>query len=154
MNIKVDVQESEEGPGYGGAILAAVACGEYGSVQEAAKKLVKVVDTVEPDPEPGSEIRGPLRAVQTDLSGGESAVSETEIRGDPGGDSSIKSRIQEVYEHENRGSDGSFFREVRRIIEDLDTAELVNAMEKTPLPRMWCMSLRRHRWRSSPFFRY
>ena len=51
MNIKVDVQESEEGPGYGGAILAAVACGEYGSVQEAAKKLVKVVDTVEPDPE-------------------------------------------------------------------------------------------------------
>ncbi len=50
MNIKVDVIESEEGPGYGGAILAAVACQEYASVQEAAGKLVKVVDTVEPDP--------------------------------------------------------------------------------------------------------
>lgn len=51
MNVKVDVIESEEGPGYGGAMLAAVACGEYASVEEAAAKLVKVVDTVEPDPE-------------------------------------------------------------------------------------------------------
>lgn len=49
MNLKVDVIESEEGPGYGGAMLAAVGCGEYGSVQEAADQLVKVVDTVEPD---------------------------------------------------------------------------------------------------------
>ena len=51
MNLKVDVFESEEGPGYGGAILAAVGCGEYGSVEEAAEKLVKIVDTVEPDEE-------------------------------------------------------------------------------------------------------
>lgn len=51
MNLKVDVIESEEGPGMGGAMLAAVACGEYGSVEEIADKLVKVVDTVEPDPE-------------------------------------------------------------------------------------------------------
>ena len=51
MNLKVDVIESEEGPGYGGAMLAAVACGEYASVEEAADRLVKVVDTVEPDPE-------------------------------------------------------------------------------------------------------
>lgn len=51
FNIKVDVIESEEGPGYGGAILAAVACGEFDSVEDAAKALVKVVDTVEPDPE-------------------------------------------------------------------------------------------------------
>ena len=43
--------ESEEGPGYGGAILAAVACGEYASVEEAAAKLVKVTETVRPDPE-------------------------------------------------------------------------------------------------------
>ncbi|MBQ7927118.1 MAG: xylulokinase [Lachnospiraceae bacterium] len=49
LNLKVDVIESEEGPGYGAAMLAAVACGEYGSVQEMAEKLVKVVDTVEPD---------------------------------------------------------------------------------------------------------
>jgi xylulokinase len=51
MNIKVDVIESEEGPGLGGAILAAVACGEYESVEAAAAKLVKVIDTVEPEPE-------------------------------------------------------------------------------------------------------
>lgn len=51
MNLKVDIIESEEGPGYGGAILAAVGCGEFVSVEEAAKKLVKVIDTVEPEPE-------------------------------------------------------------------------------------------------------
>ena len=51
MNLKVDVIESEEGPSYGGAILAAVGCGEFASVEEAASKLVKVVDTVEPEPE-------------------------------------------------------------------------------------------------------
>ena len=51
LNVKVDVIESEEGPGYGGAMLAAVACGEYASVEEAAAKLVKVIDTVEPTEE-------------------------------------------------------------------------------------------------------
>ncbi len=49
LNLKVDVIESEESPGYGGAMLAAVACGEFASVEEAASKLVKVVDTVEPE---------------------------------------------------------------------------------------------------------
>lgn len=51
LNIKVDVLESEEGPSMGGAMLAAVACGAYASVEEIAEKLVKVVDTVEPEPE-------------------------------------------------------------------------------------------------------
>ena len=51
LNIKLDIIESEEGPGYGGAMLAAVACGEYASVEEAASRLVKIVDTVEPDAE-------------------------------------------------------------------------------------------------------
>mgnify|MGYP002514037786 CR=1 FL=1 len=51
LNIEIDVIESEEGPGYGGAMLAAVACGEYASVEEAAEKLVKVIDTVKPDAE-------------------------------------------------------------------------------------------------------
>lgn len=51
MNMKVDIIESEEGPGYGAAILAAVGCGMYPSVEEAAKQLVKVVATEEPDPE-------------------------------------------------------------------------------------------------------
>lgn len=49
LNIKVNIIESEEGPGLGGAMLAAVACGEYSSVEEAAAKIVKVIDTVEPD---------------------------------------------------------------------------------------------------------
>lgn len=49
MNLKVDVIESEEGPAMGGAMLAAVACGEYANVEEAAAKIVKVIDTVEPE---------------------------------------------------------------------------------------------------------
>lgn len=51
LNLKVDMLESEEGPAMGGAMLAAVACEEYGSVEEIAGALVKVVDTVEPEPE-------------------------------------------------------------------------------------------------------
>lgn len=51
MNLKVDVIESEEGPAMGGAMLAAVACGEYANVEDAAAKIVKIVDTVEPQPE-------------------------------------------------------------------------------------------------------
>ena len=51
MNLKVDVIESEEGPALGGAMLAAVGCGEYPDVKTVADKIVKVVDTVEPDPE-------------------------------------------------------------------------------------------------------
>ena len=49
LNVKVDIIESEQGPGMGGAMLAAVANGEYASVEEIADKFVKVVDTVEPD---------------------------------------------------------------------------------------------------------
>lgn len=51
LNLKVDVIESEEGPAMGGAMLAAVACGEYASVEEIAGKVVKIIDTVEPEPE-------------------------------------------------------------------------------------------------------
>ena len=51
LNIELTVPETEQGPGYGGAILAAVACGEYPSVREADEKLVKVCDTILPDPE-------------------------------------------------------------------------------------------------------
>lgn len=50
MNLKVDLIESEEGPGYGAAILAAVGCGVYSSVEEAAERLVKVTGTEAPDP--------------------------------------------------------------------------------------------------------
>lgn len=51
LNIKVDIIKSEEGPALGGAMLAAVANGEFASVEEAAEKIVEVIDTVEPKPE-------------------------------------------------------------------------------------------------------
>ena len=51
LGIKVDVVEVEEGPSMGGAMLAAVACGEYPDVVSAAKSIVRIVDTIEPDPE-------------------------------------------------------------------------------------------------------
>ncbi len=51
LNIEIDLIESEEGPGYGGAILAAVACGEYATVEEASQKLVKIVETIKPEAE-------------------------------------------------------------------------------------------------------
>ena len=51
MNVKLEIIESEEGPGYGAAILAAVGCGTFDSVEHACAKLVKVIDTVDPDPE-------------------------------------------------------------------------------------------------------
>ena len=51
LGIDLLIPETEQGPGYGGAILAAVACGEYASVAEATAALIKVTDTVHPDPE-------------------------------------------------------------------------------------------------------
>ena len=51
LNMEVDVIETEEGPGYGGAILAAVGCGQFKDVENAAEQLVKVIDTVKPEPE-------------------------------------------------------------------------------------------------------
>ena len=50
-DLELEHIESEEGPGYGGAMLAAVACGEFSSVKEAAERLVRVTETVKPDPE-------------------------------------------------------------------------------------------------------
>ena len=50
-NLEIESIESEEGPGYGGAMLAMVACGEYKDVNTIAEKFVKVVDVVKPDPE-------------------------------------------------------------------------------------------------------
>lgn len=51
LNITVDIPVSEEGPGMGGAMLAMVACGEYSSVEEAAKAMIKVKETIEPTAE-------------------------------------------------------------------------------------------------------
>ncbi|MBR4755197.1 MAG: xylulokinase, partial [Lachnospiraceae bacterium] len=46
----VDVPTAEEGPAMGGAMLAAVAAGEYASVEEIAARFVKVKETIDPDP--------------------------------------------------------------------------------------------------------
>ncbi|MGN0325835.1 MAG: xylulokinase [Lachnospiraceae bacterium] len=51
LNMTVDSIASEEGPALGGAMLAAVGCKEFASVEEAADKIVKVTESVEPDPE-------------------------------------------------------------------------------------------------------
>ncbi len=51
LGIKVDILKTEEGPGLGAAMLAAVACGEYATVKEAADRIVEVVETIEPEQE-------------------------------------------------------------------------------------------------------
>lgn len=51
FNIKVDVPTVEEGPAMGGAMLAAVAAGEFSNVEEIAAKFVKVKETIDPDPD-------------------------------------------------------------------------------------------------------
>jgi xylulokinase len=51
LGIELTIPETEQGPGYGGAILAAVGNQEYPSVQAAVDQLIKVTDTVKPDPE-------------------------------------------------------------------------------------------------------
>jgi xylulokinase len=51
LDLDVEILETEEGPSLGGAILAAVACGEYATVEEAARAIVKVKRTVSPQKE-------------------------------------------------------------------------------------------------------
>ncbi|MBQ7225068.1 MAG: xylulokinase [Clostridia bacterium] len=51
LGIPVLRPQIEEGPSYGGAILAMVGYGEYNSVLEATEKLIKTKDVTEPDPE-------------------------------------------------------------------------------------------------------
>lgn len=50
LDVKVDKINSEEGPAFGAAILAAVGCGQYASVEEASNKLISIVETIDQDP--------------------------------------------------------------------------------------------------------
>ena len=50
LNIQVDVPQIEEGPAMGAAMLAAVADGTFASVKEAADCVVRVKETISPDP--------------------------------------------------------------------------------------------------------
>lgn len=49
LNVEVEVPVSEEGPGFGAAILAAVGCGEYESVEDAAKSIIKIKEKIKPE---------------------------------------------------------------------------------------------------------
>jgi xylulokinase len=51
LNVKVDKINSVEGPAFGAAILAAVGCGKYASVEEATSKLIKVIETTDQEQE-------------------------------------------------------------------------------------------------------
>lgn len=50
LGIPLDTVATEQGPGYGAAMLAMVACGQFASVTEACGELVQVKATVEPEP--------------------------------------------------------------------------------------------------------
>lgn len=49
LNLTLEVPENEEGPSMGAAMLAAVACGEYDTVEEAAKRICKVKEVIKPE---------------------------------------------------------------------------------------------------------
>jgi len=51
LNLDLEVLKNEQGPSLGGACLAAVACGEYKTVEEISSKVFEIKDTVHPDPE-------------------------------------------------------------------------------------------------------
>ena len=51
LNIQLEVPESEQGPGMGGAMLAMVACGLYPTVADACAKLTRTAETISPGPE-------------------------------------------------------------------------------------------------------
>jgi xylulokinase len=50
LGIPLETVKTEQGPGYGAAMLAMVACGRFSSVAEAAAALVKTAQTTEPTP--------------------------------------------------------------------------------------------------------
>ncbi len=50
LNIPLDLPQTEQGPGYGGAMLAMVGAGRYPDVVTCAKELVHVKETLLPDP--------------------------------------------------------------------------------------------------------
>ncbi len=51
LDAEIIIPEVEQGPGYGAAMLAMVAAGEYSSVEEAVEKIVKTKERVAPNKE-------------------------------------------------------------------------------------------------------
>ncbi len=64
LNIPLDVPQTEEGPGYGGAMLAMVGTGTFASVQTCADVLTHVQETVVPDPEIAARYEAQYRKFQ------------------------------------------------------------------------------------------
>ena len=50
MNLPVELTQIEEGPSFGAAIIAAVGCGVYKDVCDAADQLIRVREIYRPDP--------------------------------------------------------------------------------------------------------
>lgn len=51
LGIPLDMVKTEQGPGYGAAMLAMVGCGRFQSVRQAADTLVEIASTTVPDAE-------------------------------------------------------------------------------------------------------
>ena len=49
LNVELETLACEEGPALGAAMLAAVGCGEYRTVEDAVRAIVRVTDVVEPE---------------------------------------------------------------------------------------------------------
>jgi xylulokinase len=49
LQIPLDTLQTEQGPGYGAAMLAMVTCGVHTDAREAASALVRTAETIEPD---------------------------------------------------------------------------------------------------------
>ena len=51
LAIPLELPQTEQGPGYGGAMLAAVACHAFRDIKECAQALTKVKSVTSPDPQ-------------------------------------------------------------------------------------------------------
>ncbi len=51
LNLNIEITETLEGPGYGTAILAAVACNEFSNLKEACKSIIRVRESIVPTKE-------------------------------------------------------------------------------------------------------
>ncbi len=51
LNLPLEIPRTEEGPGFGAAMLAMVGTGEFNTVEECVKALTSVKETTVPDPE-------------------------------------------------------------------------------------------------------
>lgn len=51
LNLELTTLETEQGPGYGAAILSAVGCKDFKSIKDATDKLIRINDTIKPEKE-------------------------------------------------------------------------------------------------------